>query len=70
MGMGQGIRTGLGQGGIICVLQTQFSSSQFIHHHILFNISANQSFIKEVFLFHCHIACILLMPTSLNSYVM
>ena len=50
MGMGQGIRTGLGQGGIICVLQTQFFSSQFIHH-ILFNISANQSFIKKVFYF-------------------
>ena len=26
MVMGQGIRTGLGHGGIICVLQTQFSS--------------------------------------------
>ena len=25
MGMGQGIRTGLCPGGIICVLQTQFS---------------------------------------------
>ena len=29
MGMGQGVRTGLGQGGIICVLQTQFSSFLF-----------------------------------------
>ena len=27
MRMGQGVRTGLGQGGITCVLQTQFSSS-------------------------------------------
>ena len=26
MRMGQGIRTGLGHGGITCVLQTQFSS--------------------------------------------
>ena len=26
MRMGQGVRTGLGHGGIICVLQTQFSS--------------------------------------------
>ena len=26
MRMGQGVRTGLGQGGITCVLQTQFSS--------------------------------------------
>ena len=25
MGMGQGVRTGLGNGGIICVLQAQFS---------------------------------------------
>ena len=30
MGMGQGVRTGLGHGGIICVLQTQFSSLQKI----------------------------------------
>ena len=27
MRMGQGVRTGLGHGGINCVLQTQFSSS-------------------------------------------
>ena len=27
--MGQGVRTGLGHGGITCVLQTQFSS--FLH---------------------------------------
>ena len=26
MRMGQGVRTGLGHGGITCVLQTQFSS--------------------------------------------
>ena len=26
MGMGQGVRTGLGHGGITCVLQKQFSS--------------------------------------------
>ena len=26
MRMGQGVRTGLGNGGITCVLQTQFSS--------------------------------------------
>ena len=29
MRMGQGVRTGLGQGGITCVLQTQFSSFFF-----------------------------------------
>ena len=26
MRMGQGVRTGLGHGGITCILQTQFSS--------------------------------------------
>ena len=30
MRMGQGVRTGLGHGGITCVLQTQFSSFIFI----------------------------------------
>ena len=32
MGMGQGVRTvtGLGYGGIICVLQTQFSSCMYV----------------------------------------
>ena len=30
MGMGQGTRTGLGHGGITCVLQTQFSSFFFL----------------------------------------
>ena len=29
MGMGKGVKPGLGHGGIICVLQTQFSSSFF-----------------------------------------
>ena len=29
MRMGQGVRTGLGHGGITCVLQTQFSSVFF-----------------------------------------
>ena len=29
MRMGQGVRTGLGHGGITCVLQTQFSSLQY-----------------------------------------
>ena len=30
MRMGQGVRTGLGYGGITCVLQTQFSSFNFL----------------------------------------
>ena len=29
MGMGKGVKPGLGHGGIICVLQTQFSSFFF-----------------------------------------
>ena len=36
MRMGQGVRTGLGDGGITCVLQTQFSSFQ---SHAIFNDS-------------------------------
>ena len=35
MRMGQGVRTGLGHGGITCVLQTQFSSSLYIENGIL-----------------------------------
>ena len=31
MRMGQGVETGLGHGGITCVLQTQFSSFLFLH---------------------------------------
>ena len=33
MRMLQGVRTGLGHGGITCVLQTQFSSFFFFHLH-------------------------------------
>ena len=32
MRMGQGVRTGLGHGGITCVLQTQFSSFFFVSY--------------------------------------
>ena len=35
MRMGQGVRTGLGHGGITCVLQTQFSSFSFFLHFCL-----------------------------------
>ena len=31
MRMGKGVRTGLGHGGITCVLQTQFSSYTYDH---------------------------------------
>ena len=50
MRMGQVVRIGLGQGGITCVLQTQFSSflmklatwidSKVENMHIFFNLSA------------------------------
>ena len=38
MRMGQGVRTGLGHGGITCVLQTQFSSSPIIRMHIIHKV--------------------------------
>ena len=39
MRKGQGVRTGLGHGGITCVLQTQFSSFFFFlaHKNIIFD---------------------------------
>ena len=36
MRMGQGVRTGLGHGGITCVLQTQFSSFSLICYAFFF----------------------------------
>ena len=50
MRMGQGVRTGLGHGGITCVLQTQFSSFFFFFfalkllslcHYFLLQFSMN-----------------------------
>ena len=37
MRMGQGVKTGLGHGGITCVVQTQFSSFMLnsVEHEIL-----------------------------------
>ena len=35
MRMGQGVRAGLGHGGITCVLQTQFSSFSCFSTHIM-----------------------------------
>ena len=35
MRMGQGVRTGLGHGGITCVLQTQFSSFEKVAVYLL-----------------------------------
>ena len=39
MRMGQGVRTGLGHGGITCVLQTQFSSFFFFFNYSVFKES-------------------------------
>ena len=39
MRMGQGVRTGLGHGGITCVLQTQFSSYFMYLYIYLFYLS-------------------------------
>ena len=38
MRMGQGVRTGLGHGGITCVLQTQFSSLIFFLYQIFIEV--------------------------------
>ena len=47
MRMGQGVRTGLGHGGITCVLQTQFSSS------ILKASRMSSCYSDEHFVFYC-----------------
>ena len=41
--MGQGVRTGLGHGGITCVLQTQFSSFHFFSEKIRLDVSSESS---------------------------
>ena len=41
MRMGQGVRTGLGHGGITCVLQSQFSSFNLLQVIIAFLANAN-----------------------------
>ena len=41
MRMGQGVRTGLGHGGITCVLQTQFSSFRLNKPRMLFFLLIN-----------------------------
>ena len=41
--MGQGVRTGLGHGGITCVLQTQFSSFLFFSEKIGLDVSSESS---------------------------
>ena len=43
MRMGQGVRTGLGHGGIPCVLQTQFSRVFF---HFCFNLNLDKNYIS------------------------
>ena len=43
MRMGQGVRTGLGHGGITCVLQTQFSSFHCFSEKIRLDVSSESS---------------------------
>ena len=43
MRMGQGVRTGLGHGGITCVLQTQFSSYFYLSKKIRLDFSCESS---------------------------
>ena len=50
MRMGQGVRTGLGHGGITCVLQTQFSSCYFLC--IVTVVEPVQTLIKHDFSLH------------------
>ena len=54
MRMGQGVRTGLGHGGIICVLQTQFSSFFFhlFHLHYSSDFAAFCTFTIKAY---CHV---------------
>ena len=40
MRMGQGVRTGLGHGGITCVLQAQFSSYRWFLRYCHFRVYA------------------------------
>ena len=42
MRMGQGVKTGLGHGGITCVLQTQISSFFFFFLNIFFILKIDQ----------------------------
>ena len=51
MRMGQGVRTGLGHGGITCVLQTQFSS--FSHHFfiLIYDYTIIEQGLVAIFLF-------------------
>ena len=47
--MGQGVRTGLGHGGITCVLQTQFSSFlSYSESEILINIGSLESLLSRL----------------------
>ena len=46
MRMGQGVRTGLGHGGITCVLQTQFSSLVFVLITLRINELANRGLLN------------------------
>ena len=52
MRMGQGVRTGLGHGGITCVLQTQFSSFKGLKEQIETAV-VNELSVFEPLKFYC-----------------
>ena len=49
MRMGQGVRTGLGHGGITCVLQTQFSSYFYLSKEIRLDLLCESSAYQVLF---------------------
>ena len=58
MRMEQGVRTGLGHGGITCVLQTQFSSSSYISMK-KYVVSPHQNCLTKTVLMWGHNICFL-----------
>ena len=73
MRMGQGVRTGLGHGGITCVLQTQFSSLILSYIHKCVNPHKNktgtwisQDILLEFFYF-CHTFISVLIHTKIKQ---
>ena len=69
MRMGQGVRTGLGHGGITCVLQTQFSSlnKRRIISNIIFLKSFNSVFCLQYFLIFFFIRFVCLRGRQVRS---
>ena len=73
MRMGQGVRTGLGHGGITCVLQTQFSSFLLnLPIHILCtNVEYLCDSVEEfLIIFSLYIHCMLWLFIQLFTFVL